>query len=577
MRFASRRTGTATLLAAMLTGGMATAASGQVTLQAIGGYGAGLFDSSAAEISAYDPGSQRLFVTNSGQGTLDVLDLSDPTLPTLVQQLTLGADPNSVATYNGLVAVAVAPTGAPANPGGVFILDAQTLNNVTSTITVGALPDMLTFTPDGSKLLVANEGEPDGVDPLGSVSIIDTNTFTVVGTADFSAFTDLNVATTSTPGAPGNTPTNAIRRDPGVTTLAEDVEPEYIAVSPDGTTAYVTLQEANSVGVLDLSTNTFTAIQALGTKDHGAPGNELDASDRDSGVNITSEPVFGMFMPDAIASYSAGGTTYYVTANEGDARSEDERIGDLVNTVNPLGPALDPTAFPNASTLTDNEELGRLGVSTWDGDTDGDGDYDALFSYGSRSFSIFDENGNLVFDSGDDFETITANTAGVIFNANNDENDSFESRSDNKGPEPEGVTLGEIDGRTYAFIGLERVGGVMIYDITDPTNASFESYLNLRDFTIPDEDDADPDNIVTLAEAVNASTGTITSDLGSLDLGPEGLLFISAADSPNGQALLVVTNEVSGTTTVYSIIPEPGAGLALLASAGLTFLRRRRR
>jgi DNA-binding beta-propeller fold protein YncE len=575
MKFVNRKTLATTLsLTGCLLAGLP--AAGQISLEPIGGYGAGIFDGSAAEIPAYDAASQRLFVTNAADGTLDVIDLSDPTLPSLITRVNLGGGgPNSVAVSNGLVAVAVEASTV-TDPGFVKFYNAADLTAAAADVTVGALPDMLTFTPDGSRLLVANEGEPDGVDPLGSVSIIDTGSFSVLNTADFSAFTDANTTTTATLGV---TPTTGVRRDPGVATLAQDVEPEYIAVSADGSKAFVALQEANSVGVLDLTTNSFTSIQALGTIDHSLPGNGLDSSDRDDAVNITTRPVNGMFMPDAIAAYSAGGVGYYVTANEGDDRGEDERIKDLT---------LDPTAFPDAAALQENEVLGRLGASTWDGDTDGDGDFDQLFTYGTRSFSIFDEAGNLVFNSGDDFEQITANTAGVVFNATNDENDSFDNRSDNKGPEPEGVTLGQIDGRTYAFIGLERVGGVMIYDITDPLTSSFVDYLNLRDFTIPDQDadeddgdlddngfeDAD-DGVRELNEAVTLANGLLMDDLGELDLGPEGLLFISAADSPNGNALLVVTNEVSGTTTVFNVIPEPGTGLALLALTAVGLRRRR--
>ncbi len=543
------------LLSASLSAGLLSAAPtyAQLGLTVIGSYGTGIFDGSAAEIPAYDAATQRLFVTNAAADAVDVLDLSNPAMPTYIGSISLGGfSPNSVAVYNGLVAIAAEDLADSTNNGQVQFYNASTLSVAAAPVTVGALPDMLTFTPDGSKLLVANEGEPGTVDPVGSVSIINTTTFAVT-TAGFAAFTDANTATTATLG---NTPTNAVRRDPNVANLADDVEPEYIAVSQDGTTAFVTLQEANSVAVVDIASSTVTAIRALGTKNHNLAGNELDASDRDGGVNITTEPVLGMFMPDAIASYNVGGVNYFVTANEGDDRGEDARISTL---------SLDPTAFPNAASLQANAELGRLGVSTWDGDTDGDGDYDQLFAYGSRSFSIFDEAGNLVFDSGSDFETITAATAGVVFNATNDENNSAEDRSDAKGPEPEGVTLGVIDGKTYAFIGLERVGGIMVYDVIDPNAVTFEEYINPRDFSISD---------ATLEDAVVAATGTLTDSIGSLDLGPEGLLFISALDSPNGIPLLIVTNEVSGTTTIFAI-PEPGTAVAPITLAGLGLMRRR--
>jgi Ca2+-binding RTX toxin-like protein len=251
--------------------------------------------------------------------------------------------------------------------------------------------------------------------------------------------------------------------------------------------------------------------------------NALDASDEDGNINIRNWPVQGMYQPDAIATFAVNGETYIVTANEGDARdydgfSEEVRVADLT---------LDPDAFPNADELQAEAALGRLTVTNTLGDPDGDGDFDQLFSFGARSFSIWDSAGNLVFDSGDDFERITAELLPDEFNSDNDENDSLDSRSDAKGPEPEGVVTGVVDGRTYAFIGLERIGGIMVYDVTNPVSPSFVQYINTRDFE------------------GNAEAGTAG------DLGPEGLVFIAAEDSPTGRPLLAVANEVSGSTTLY--------------------------
>ena len=201
-------------------------------------------------------------------------------------------------------------------------------------------------------------------------------------------------------------------------------------------------------------------------------GNGLDASDRD-GIDISNAPIYTLFQPDAIDSYVVDGKTFYVTANEGDARDEDVRIKDIV---------LDPEVFPNAAELQLDENLGRLQVSAIDGDIDGDGDFDQLFALGGRSFSIWDHRGNLVFDSGDQFEQIIAELIPEYFNSDNDDNDSVDGRSDNKGPEPEGLTIGEIDGQQYAFVGLERVGGIMVYNISDPAEPEFVQYLNNRDF-----------------------------------------------------------------------------------------------
>lgn len=254
----------------------------------------------------------------------------------------------------------------------------------------------------------------------------------------------------------------------------------------------------------------------------------LDASDRDNAVNIAQWPVFGMYEPDAIASFKVGHQQYLITANEGDARdwpglSEEARVGSL---------SLDATAFPDGASLKANGNLGRLNVTRTLGDTDGDGDFDQLYTLGGRSFTIWTDKGSLVFDSGSDFERVIAGREPAFFNASNDDR-AFDSRSDNKGPEPEAIAIGTIGKHTYAFIGLERMGGVMVYDVTNPIAPVFVDYANNRDFTV------DP----ATSEAAK-------------DLGPEGVIFIDAKASPTRSPLLVVANEVSGTVTLYSVTEE---------------------
>ena len=483
-----------------------------IKLNKIGRYETGIFDEGAAEITAYDPEGESLFVINGANSTIDVLDLSDPSDPTFNFAIDIedfGGGINSIAINNGVVAAAIEAESA--RPGTIVFFDTE--GNVSNQVTVGALPDMVTFTPNGTKVLVANEGEPDEEDPEnnpeGSISIIDISDGVenaTVTTADFTAFN----------GHEAELRERGVRIFPGEN-FANDAEPEYITVSPDGTQAFVSLQENNAIAVVDLEAEEVSEIQPLGLKDYSInfddQSNALDPSDED-GINIRNEPVFGLYQPDSIAAYEVDGETYYVTANEGDARDEDERVEDL---------ELDSTAFPNAEELQGEEELGRLEVSTIDGDIDNDGDYDRLVSYGGRSFSIRDANGNIVFDSGDDFAQITAEQVSQIFNSNGTV-DSFDSRSDAKGAEPEAVVVGEIDGKTYAFVGLERTGGIMVYDISDPLDAKFVQYINPLD-----------------------------EDGNALDLAPEGLQFILAEDSPNGVPLLTVSNEVSGTVSVYQI------------------------
>ncbi|WP_414545097.1 choice-of-anchor I family protein [Nostoc sp. CCY0012] len=539
-----------------------------VSLKPIGTYNTGIFDASAAEIPTYDPISQRLFVVNAGNKAIDVIGISDPTNPSLLFNIDIntyfaGGNPNSVTFRNGILAAAVeAPVTQDLGKALFFNADGSFLGDVT----VGGLPDMLTFTPNGNRLLVANEGEPNSdytIDPEGSVSIIDL---------DFLNLSNSNVITA------GFTQFNSQidqLRDAGIrifgpnATVAQDLEPEYITISEDSTKAWVALQENNAIGVLDLITNQFTDIIPLGYKDHSLPENGFDASDRDDAINIANWPVLGMYQPDGIDSYTVNGKTYIVTANEGDARdydgfSEEVRLGN--NSYQ-----LDPNLFPNADILKLPENLGRLTVTNATGDLNGDDLFEEIYAFGARSFAIWEWDevaGTLkrVYDSADDFEQIIAQRLPNFFNSNHVEN-SFDTRSDDKGPEPEDVKIAQIGDRFYAFVGLERVGGIMIYDVTDPVNPVFVDYVNNRDFT-------------ALAETPDGRTNPAAGDLGT-----EGLLFISAANSPNGQSLLVAANEVSGTTTIFSIeadiestsVPEPGAILGLMAISSMGILKFKRK
>ncbi len=508
----------------------ATAGKGfGISMAPIGSYHSGIFNEGGAEIVAHDPETQRVFTVNAGLSTVDVLDISDPSSPAKIMTIDIspyGDSPNSVAVHNGVVAVAVANPSP--EEGAVAFFDAD--GNFISSVAVGAGPDMLTFTPNGQRVLVANEGEPADYcapgldhDPEGSVSIIDVRggvedlSQSDVTTATFTQFNDAALDA-------------SIRIFGPNATVAQDLEPEYITVSHDSKTAWVVLQENNAIATLDIKKGKFTDIFGLGFKDHSLAGNGIDASDRDDTINIANWPVKGVYMPDGIASYKSKGKTYLVTANEGDARewdcyAEEARIKDLT---------LDPAAFPNASDLQEDENIGRLTVTTANGDANDDGMYEELYAFGARSFSIWDENGQQVFDSADDFEQITAEALPAYFNANHEDNSAstFDNRSDNKGPEPEGVVLGKVRGMTIAFVGLERIGGIMAYDITNPASPSFLSYANNRTFEVP---------------ADSPAAG---------DLGPEGLAFIKADDSPTGKPLLVVGNEVSGTTTIYEITVE---------------------
>lgn len=499
--------------------------SDSIDLTLLGRYESGVFDKSAAEIVAHDPGTQRLFVVDGDSNAIDVLSVSDPEHPGKEFGIPLavyGVSPTSVAVKDGLVAVAVESDPAQ-DPGKVVFFDVN--GAFLKSVIVGALPDMVTFTPDGTKVLVANEGEPNDaytVDPEGSVSIIDISggvESATVTTAGFSAFN----------GRARMLKAAGVRIFGPGATVAQDLEPEYIAVSSDSKKAWIALQENNAVAILNIPAGRITHILPLGFKSYSQPTTGLDASNKDEAINIaTYAGLFGMYQPDAIAAFETFGKQYLITANEGDARdydgfSEEKRVKEL---------ALDPEAFPNAADLQLDEVLGRLKVTDTMGDTDDDGDFDTLYAYGGRSFSIFRVSPSgleLVFDSSYQFEQITASMLPEDFNSDNDENASFDSRSDDKGPEPEGVVTGVINGHTFAFIGLERIGGIMVYDVTTPAAPKFVQYINTRNFS------------------GDLESGT------SGDLGPEGLIFIPETESPIGKPLLVVGYEVSGSTGIYEI------------------------
>lgn len=488
-------------------------------------YQTGVFDEGASEIAAYDAKSQKVFVTNGDSQAIDVLNAQNGSLLASIPVAGIGGPdsaPTSVAVHNGQVAIAVTANQTMVR-GHVLLVDAATLA-IEGQIQVGYLPDMVTFSPNGRYILVANEGEPDDdyvLDPEGSVSIIQLKKGQppAVYEAGFQAFNDQKAALQAAgvrvfgPGA----------------SVAQDLEPEYIAVSEDNRWAYVTLQENNALAIVDLKSKEVTSIQPFGLKDHSLVGNALDASNDDDAIHITNWPAMGMYQPDSIAATRILGTTFLFTANEGDARdydgySEEERVRDL---------ELDPMAFPNAATLQEKSNLGRLRMTSATGDLDGDGDYDQIHSFGARSFSIWVASSRFglqqVYDSGDDFERITAQQLPDNFNSTNDENGSFDSRSDDKGPEPEALTLGSDLFQSFCLIGLERVGGIMIYDVSNPFAPTFVEYTNNRDF------------------AGDAAAGTAG------DLAPEGIVFIPRGKAPFTEPGVIVANEVSGTTTMYRV------------------------
>ncbi|MEZ9508822.1 choice-of-anchor I family protein [Vibrio cyclitrophicus] len=528
------------------------------------------FDTSAAEIVSYDSCTDKLYVVNAQAQKVDVLSMDADSAPTsegsidlqsaaAASGINIGAA-NSVSTHQGLVAVAIENADKQQN-GIIALYRSDTLELIT-TYTAGALPDMVSFSKDGHYIASANEGEPNSdysIDPEGSVTLVDLTNGPLqakVTQIDFKAFNQ---------GQPRYAElTDKVRISAPNATVAQDLEPEYLTFADNGK-LYVALQENNALAAIDVASAEVDAILGLGGKPWDTA--QLDASNKDKNIgNLQSYAMLeGLYMPDSITSYSVDGNTYIVTANEGDGREygikttqqlcDDKGFewdgDDYQGTENYTtekdfciayvdevrGKKLDVDAnHPLAGALKDNKQLARLKVIKPQETLAAD---QKVQAFGSRSFSIWDESGELVFDSGDDFARIVLEQDPANFNSTNDNNQSGDDRSDDKGIEPEAIEVAEINGKQYAFIGLERQGGIMVYDVTQPKNASFISYLNNRDFTQPVctkvDEDGDCDN-----ETYNSKAG---------DLGPESIKYFTRS----GNHFIAVGNEVSGSTSVYRV------------------------
>ena len=507
-------------------------------------HGAGLSNAGrSSEIAAWDPASRSIFVV--GGNGIDVLDVAGNLRQTF--DTSAFGSVNGLSIANGVAAVAFSNGSTPAEfvlPGTLRFFDTQTFASsggaaaLRGVVSVGAVPDMVTWTADGTRLLVANEGERQAAmlnlpNPAGSISLINFNaaapSSSVVTTLGFTGFDGQEDALRAA----------GVRIPVGVK-LSDSVEPEYIALSRDGRFAHVTLQEANSIAIVDLGINPrVTQIVPLGLKNFNLPGNFIDPSDQDfiSGsagptrLELRGVPVKGLYQPDTIASYAVGNRTFYVMANEGDAFGDD---ADIIRFGN-AAVTLDPTAFPNAAALKANSNLGRLNiVRTGANGAGGITNMTEIVTLGGRSFSIRDDQGNLVFDSGSKLEE-EAIRLGLY-----DDN-----RSDDKGVEPEGVVIFNVAGRSIAAIGLERTlrSAFALYDITDPANASFLQMID---------------------------TGT------SAESRLEGLLAFEV----DGNIYLALSNEApSNITTLYRVtaVPEPGTWAMLAGGVAALVLVRRRR
>lgn len=499
-----------------------------------------------AEIPTFHPASKRLFATNGARNSIDVYDLSDPTKPVRINRVelkTYGTDVTSVAAGRDVVVAAVhraetfASNGAPSTPTGVLVVMDVSGKVISTPDLKGVLPDAVTFTPSGTTALVAIEGQPvcakddpattvnestdyaKAVDPLGGVSIVDLSS----PTAPVVTFVGFQGFTVSEMRAKG------LALSSVVNDVAKDLEPEYI-VALDESKAYVTIQEANGLGVLDIDSKSWIEVRrAFESKLSNTP---IDTSDRDSGKGPRSYAnVVGASQPDAIAGFKIGSGHYLLTANEGDAREYTCLNDDLRGS----SLKVDSRRFPDWKSLSGNAELGRAKVNPNAGDRDGDGDIDTIHLRGARSMTIY-RNGVPIWDSGKLLEEIQIGAFGVA-NINGSHaltadkstvNYTAQDRSDDKGSEPEGVAVGRVGSSRVAILGLERMSALVIFDVTTPSNPSFVKWIQMLPTT-----------------ATPASQATAWS--------PEGVIFIPADISPNGKALFITSYELSGSLTIHQI------------------------
>ncbi|GAA2005140.1 choice-of-anchor I family protein [Brevibacterium samyangense] len=525
-----------------------------ISLSPLGSHRENVFDAGAAEIVQYYAAKQQALVVNAQQGVVQIIDAADPTSPEAIDtlptagvpvqgggQVPAGGVANSVAVREDGLALIAVEAETKTDPGWVVAYDVSgEAPRALGAVTVGALPDSVVISPEGEHAVVANEGEPAedySVDPEGTVSVIalpvtpEMLARGAVRTADFHAYEadgefDLPQGIRIFGGredALGETPEFPV---------SENLEPEYSTILGDR--AYVTLQEANGIAVIDLATASVVDILPLGSQDLSEVPTDL--TNEDDAYNPVTAPITTFRQPDTVKSVTIDGTDYLLTANEGDSRDwdgygEEARVADLgAGDTPPICDALVTEAgFDSAAAMQEDTALGRLTITLAQGLSADGSCYEEIHGFGARSFSILTTDGELVFDSGNDFEAITAQALPDQFNANNDES-GIDARSDDKGPEPEAIEVAQIGDRTYAFIGLERVGGIMVYDITDPGDSRFQTYVNTRNF-----------DVELIADDVENAG----------DSGPESIVYVPAEDGSAG--MIVVGNEVTGSTTFFDV------------------------
>lgn len=535
------------------------------SIDLIARYQSGTFDESAAEITDYHKASKRAFVVNAEAKEITVLDLSglEPNVVSGEQTFSLnnltskatsinvgaritpengetfdvGAI-NSLSIVGDLMAVAI--ENAQAHEHGAILfyqIDADGAASKLYAVKTGAMPDMVKITPDGKFALSADEGEPSDdytKDPEGTVTLVKIKNGMPEKNSRQLNFHEVNIPDeviikTSIKESAANPSAE----------LSKDLEPEYVAVSEDSEVAWVSLQENNALAIIDLTADEpkIDQVVSLGFKDHGKPENKLDGNKDDKQGKLEAHKgLYGIYMPDTIASYSLNGKRYVLTANEGDGREYEYKVDGKKELAYINESKIGKLKKPLSDSIKNlKEPLKNLKIQSELGLSADGKQYKELYAFGARSFSIWDENGTQVYDSGSIIEEEVLKATPEFFNTTHKKL-KIDDRSDNKGPEPEALEVAQIGGSHFAFVGLERQSGFMTFDISDVNNVKFVNFINNRNFDVKLK-----------------KKGKYKDPAKAGDLGPESIKFVAAKDSAIGKPLLIVANEVSGSTSVYKI------------------------
>jgi hypothetical protein len=555
-----------------------------VSLTLLGRYSSGQFGVNAAASVAYYGGNKTALIANRHTNRVEVVSLTNPATPQATAQIDASAAAatalnramgkvTAVATFDEPDAaldrdrIAITVNGAGVSDNGAVVIYKAADRSLVTVLQTGVGPKALAFSQDGRFIVTANEGAPApdySVDPEGSIGVVDltptpvapaTTAPPAITVLDFRAFNVSGVTPIPSTSRETEVPSDVrFSNRPGVTTQstrAQDLEPETVSTLLNR--AYVSLQENNAMATVEFSPPRIEFILGLGTKDFNTDTSKLDASDQDMDDVLVKRPVKGFRQPGGLLAYRSANEILLLSANTGAPRM----LPGFNETTRAASLTLDTTVFPPADMLQDNAKLGRLLVSASEGNAPAtttpapgvpqDPDFESILTYGGRSFSIHVSSGFPVFDSGDDFERITLQQLTTNFNSAADANGSGDTRSDDQGPAPKALALGQIEGATFAFIGLSEVGGVMVYalDIT-LRSGRFLEYKKDRDF-----------NVVAVSNPDGNGDGAPDTNPAVGDLGPTQMVFVPVSAAPTADSLLLVANAVSGTTTIYAVRPVP--------------------